>query len=150
MNVGFEEFNTEDVAKMLGLTRCTITGWCRNGFIRYQDVSETDSRKPRYLIPESEVNRIKRLIKKYGNRKWLLYAKEDIEEEVIEHKTVEPVMEAKAQSEIKKNDEFNPDKLMNTLMYIKDIKERLEDIEAERNQLLGELELMKKEIIDSI
>lgn len=39
---------------------------------------------------------------------------------------------------------------MATISYIQDIKERLEDIEAEKNQLLNELESMKKELMESI
>lgn len=45
---------------------------------------------------------------------------------------------------------FDKEEAMVTLSYIQDIKERLNDIEAERNQLLNELELMKKELIESL
>lgn len=45
---------------------------------------------------------------------------------------------------------FDKDELVATISYIQDIKERLEDIEAEKNQLLNELELTKKELIESL
>lgn len=45
---------------------------------------------------------------------------------------------------------FDKEEAMATLSYIQDIKERLEDIEAEKNQLLNELESMKKELIESL
>lgn len=42
---------------------------------------------------------------------------------------------------------FKKDEIVTTISYIQDIKERLEDIEAERNQLLNELADLKKEVI---
>ncbi len=43
---------------------------------------------------------------------------------------------------------MNPDKILDTIMYIQDIKERLEDLEAEKNQLLKEKEDLVKEIME--
>lgn len=53
-------------------------------------------------------------------------------------------------AEEKEKAKLNPDKVMNTILYIQDIKERLNDLEAEKNQLLAELEQCRKEVIDVI
>ena len=37
-----------------------------------------------------------------------------------------------------------------TILYIRDIKERLEDLEAEKNQLLKELEDLRNEVLEYI
>lgn len=73
MNVSYEEYNTSDVAQLLGVERRTVTWWCRNGYIKYQDVSGPGSTKPRYLFTVDEVNRVSNLIDKYGKRKWMDY-----------------------------------------------------------------------------
>lgn len=158
MNVGFEDYNTEDVAKMFGLSRCTVQSWCRKGFIHSQDVSEAASNKPRYLIPETEVTRIKKLVKKYGKRKWMLYSKQELSTDIVlpvkieeqNMETCETIEGEIIDHELPKVQEFNPDKIMNTLLYIRDLKERLQDLEAEKNQILGEISLMKREINDLI
>ncbi len=157
MNVKFEDLNCEDVGKMLKLDKSTISAWCRKGYINFQDVSEPGSKRPRYLIPQWEFDRVSKLIRKYGKRNWILYnadSKDDaaakywIEQNVLlpqpEETFVEPVVEESPKEEVKSG--FDPDKAMKTLLDIQDIKERLEDLEAERNQLLGELKLMKEEI----
>jgi hypothetical protein len=56
----------------------------------------------------------------------------------------------KTEEDIPTRKPFDKEEAMATLSYIQDIKERLEDIEAEKNQLLNELELMKKELIESL
>lgn len=53
-------------------------------------------------------------------------------------------------AEEKEKTKFNPDKIMNTILYIQEIKERLNDLETEKNQLLAELEQCRKEVIDVI
>jgi hypothetical protein len=56
----------------------------------------------------------------------------------------------KTEEDIPTRKPFDKEEAMATLSYIQDIKERLNDIEAEKNQLLNELELMKKELIESL
>ena len=45
---------------------------------------------------------------------------------------------------------FNKEEFVVTVDYIQDIKERLEDLEAEKNQLLNELESLRKEVMSYI
>lgn len=53
-------------------------------------------------------------------------------------------------AEEKEKAKFNPDKVMNTILYIQEIKERLNDLEAEKAQLENELEQCRKEVNDVI
>ena len=47
-----------------------------------------------------------------------------------------------------KTEKVDIDKIAITIGYIQDIKERLNDLEAEKNQLLKELEELRKEVMD--
>lgn len=75
-NVKYDETNCSDLAKSLKIDKSTVQAWCRKGYIHCIDVSEKESKRPRYLIPDSEVDRITKLVRKYGKRKWLLYNEE--------------------------------------------------------------------------
>lgn len=183
MNVGYNELNCTDVAKSLKLDKTTVSAWCRKGYINYVDVSEPESKRPRYLIPQWEFDRVSKLIRKFGKRNWMLYNEKDKIRAAQEHST--PIEEKKVEdggtefmfidrpdlapveNEIEipmqklntkispeeaelenMKPKFDPDKTMNTLLYIQEIKERLNDLEAEKNQLLAELEQCRKEVID--
>jgi DNA-binding transcriptional MerR regulator len=73
MNVAFNEISTSDAAKILGVQKCTIALWCRQGKIRFQDVSNSGSSRPRYLFTDDEIDRVLKLIEKYGKRDWLFH-----------------------------------------------------------------------------
>jgi hypothetical protein len=150
MNVGFADINAADAAKMIGVDYSTLTGWCRRRLINFVDVSENSSTKARYLIPEKEVDHLIDLKKKYGNRKILLYYKKDWEEMPMngDETLDEPVETTSEEKPAKKK--FDIDEITTTIAYMQDIKERLEDIEAEKNQLLAEYEQLKKEVMDAI
>ena len=45
---------------------------------------------------------------------------------------------------------FDADKFINQVLRIQDIKERLDNLEAERNQLTNELVMIKQEMIEAI
>lgn len=189
MNVGYKDLNCADVGKALKLDKTTVAAWCRKGYINFVDVSEPESKRPRYLIPQWEFDRVQKLIRKFGKRNWVMYNEKDKIRAAQEHAT--PVEEKKEEDEgtefmfIDRPDlapvetpedveakkilnelasgevepekvseelkpKFDPDKTMNTLLYIQEIKERLNDLEAEKNQLLAELEQCRKEVIDVI
>lgn len=204
MNVGFEELNTEDVAKMLGVSRCTVTAWCRQGSISYQDLSESGSKRPRFRITEAEVTRIKKLRKKYGRRGWLKYSREGLDDVPLYSNGYEPEIEYYESEEVgeinddniaafengemnddntssyiseevervpdvrdnlpeedmsKENileediptrEEFDPEKMMDNLYKIQSLKERLNNLEAERAQILGEIRLIREEFLKVI
>lgn len=188
MNVDYKEMNCSDVGNALKLDKSTIQSWCRKGYINFVDVSEPESKKPRYLIPQWEFDRVRKLIAKFGKRNWMMYNEKDkvraakehatlIEEKVVSEKSeymfidrpdLAPiengVSEFKAAlktaedmtfdmnriQEEKEKSKFNPDKTMNTILYIQEIKERLNDLEAEKKQLIAELEQCRKEVIDVI
>ena len=177
MNVSYECMNAEDAARILKRDKSTITAWCRKGIISYQDVSEPGSKKPRYLIPDWEINRVKKLIAKYGTKKWLFYneqSKEETEakyradeEEGIKNGTICPCefevnqvpLDLSTPVKVKEEDTENlptrrkridPDDILKTIMYIQDINDRLEDLEAEKNQLINEREACKKEVMEAM
>lgn len=159
MNATFQQISTVDAGKMLGVDKTTVANWCRRGIINFFDVSEPKSSVPRYVLAEEEVDRIKRTMKRYGKKKWFKHYKKDkpyknkktteivddshIFEETTTATTVAPDTIQPTTSSA--TDEI--DKLTNTIMYIKDIKERLEDLEAEKAQLLNELENLRKEVL---
>lgn len=240
MNVGYEDLNCADVGRMLKIDKSTIAAWCRKGYINFQDVSEPGSKKRRYLIPEWEFERVKKLIGRYGRKNWLMY--NDNKDEIFEKYSAaepcdnplefevtqmpEPYIptdpmereqitqmsdeeyekefgEAKAKTDkcyqvnfridqetkdaiIKETKErcitqaqyimelvkkattpcdcialetdHNPnafsslntdmDKVLDKIIAIQDIKERIENLEAELNQLKAEREMLKKEITE--
>ena len=186
MNVDFKSLNTQDVAKMFGVSRSTVQGWCRAGKMCAQDVSESGSKMPRFLITEAEVARCKKLQKKYGKRAWVKHAlegrdetvlpipayrcepvvkiPETIPEEVVEEvkeaitpftavePTTEPVVKPAAPitedySDLPTRSDFDAERVLDTILKIQDLKERLSNIEAERNQIINELKSMKEEIL---
>ena len=179
MNVGYKDINCEDAAKIIGVDKTTVRGWCKNNLINYTDISNKGSKKGRYQISESEAHHIAQLVREHGPRKAMMYYEKDWEMVLKEPKinesetklidasilntsgrledclpgigTVE-TSEKISEDAFKKaaTTKFNPDKILNTISYIQDIKERLEDLEAERNQLLNELAELKQEVMSVI
>ena len=156
MNVTYDKINSTDFAKIIGVAPQTITSWVRAGLLRATNVGDgTD--KARYLFSDNEVTRVQHLIAKYGSRKWMLYSKEELKADSNKKKKEVVVMdvpvivrpEPKPEPEISPR-RFNADRVMNKILKLQDLKEELENLEAERNQLLGEIELLRKEIMEVI
>lgn len=78
-NVSFEEISAADVATLFGVQRCTVSYWCRYGYMKFQDVSSAGSNRPRYQFTYDEVNRVQKLIDKYGLHGWTKHANEGLE-----------------------------------------------------------------------
>ncbi len=225
MNVDYKHLNLSDVAKMLKVYRNTLRSWCLKGFIDYVDVSEPGSNYKRYQFSEDEVNRVKKLMKKYGKKRWvnhcdegrneMFYPRVDEEDMGIEYDPMipdpvisepEPEPEPEVEEEevpVKKpsriqlnvnitEDEekiiaeacadrnmnkgefikslingvvepkpalvqvpapspaFDADKALNQILRMQDIKERLDNLEAERNQLNNEYAMLRQEILEVI
>ena len=145
MNVTYDNFNTNDVAKIIGVAPQTITAWVRSGYINATNISD-GTEKARYMFTDDEVTRVQGLIKQHGTRKWMLYAKQEKQEKQVQAATViVPIAELPETKEQKK---FDADKIMDKILKVQDLKEQLENLEAERNQVLQEIELIKKEIME--
>lgn len=149
MNATYEQTSPSDAGQMLGVSAQTVAAWCRNGIIRSNDISN-GTKKARYVIPDDELNRVYNLIQKYGKRKWMLYnelKKKPVgsEPEVYEPEVVES--EDSEYSKYERRFDSKADEIARTILYIQDIKERLEDLEAERNQLTTELEQLRNEVL---
>ena len=154
MNVAYNQINVQDAAKMLGVDKTTVAGWCRKNFINFINVGD-GNRRGRYMIPEKEIQHIKDLIKEYGSlRKALPHYKKDWEDVITNEKypTVPAIksvitnITVEDSAPVKKR--FDVDNIVTTISYIQDIKERLNDIEAEKNQLTAELEELRKEVME--
>ena len=155
MNVKYDSFNTTDVAEILGVDKTTVSLWCQNGVIRYQDVSEPGSQRPRYLFTNEEVDRIKGLRAKYGRRTWVNYAKAELQKktkiaEAVPAKT--PVAHIKGVTIMEEKKETTPmnNKLEMKIDELRELKEELANIEARRNQILNQIELVKDEIVEAV
>ena len=169
MNVGYNEISTIDAARMLKVDKSSVSNWCRLGIINCINVGDGNS-KPRYLITEEEVEHIGKCIKKYGKFKWSkrynknwntkekpVITVEPADENIIDseqelflasHKEYLEQRDNKAKEETNTpQKKFDLEKVTTTIAYIQDIKERLEDIEAEKNQLLAELEELRAEVM---
>lgn len=160
MNVAYDQFSTQDVAKIIGITPQTVAAWVRGGVMDATDVSDGTS-KARYMFTDEEVTRVQGLIKTYGKQKWVYKAKKEnkkaqkaqavvpFESQPVEQKKpIVPFEDTLPQA--KEKPIFDADKVMNKLLRVQELKERLEDIEAERNQVLKEIELLKEEIVEVI
>ena len=178
MNVGYKELNCADVGRGLKLDKSTVAAWCRKGYINFTDVSEPGSKKARYQIPEWEYERIKKLIGKFGRREWLLHNAKDKERAYKEHISLdseitidqpEPTKEVPVkfpnpeacvdnmhfdwdhiEAEEKEKKKFDEDKLLNAIIYIREVRERIEDCKAELAQLENEYKALKEEIINQL
>lgn len=75
---------------------------------------------------------------------------EDVEAKRILNELASGEVEPEKVSEELKPTKFNPDKVMNTILYIQEIKERLNDLEAEKAQLENELEQCRNEVMGVI
>ena len=158
MNVPYNQISAKDSAKMIGIDYSTVAGWCRKNIINYNNVGD-GTKMPRYVLDEKEVGHLKKLKKQYGTRKLLLYYKKDWnKKEMIKSIVTDISTEVPDEWEVNKvpvdltptRKPFDKDNIVTTICYIQDIKERLNDIEAERNQLINEWKDLQKELMGYI
>jgi hydroxymethylpyrimidine pyrophosphatase-like HAD family hydrolase len=154
MNVKFDEINTTDAAKLLGVTRTTVTYWCRKGWIKFQNVGEGNLR-PRYLFTDDEVQRVMDLMKKYGKEHWHEHANEGFKAEANSRKApIDPVIRAYVKSESKVSEPDvemkDDDSILLTISKIRELKERRENLEAELTQVEIEIKLLKDEVMKAL
>ena len=167
MNVPYNEINLTDAAQRIGVSYSLIADWCKRKLINYIDLSEGNSR-PRYMLVEKEVEHLKAEKKKHGrgfinkyNKDWDMPKVVDILEcEVSEEDTL-----TTGQAEnIPTRKSIDLDDITTTISYMQDINDRLallerekavlnekiNDIEAEKNQLSNEYSQLKSEIIEKL
>lgn len=164
MNVAYTDISSQDAANSIGVSISTIQGWCRNRLINFVDIGD-GNKKARYMISEPEVNYLKSLVKEHGKKKAMLYydkaknqypttyetkGEYDLSKYDYKFEETTPIPTPAEEENIPTRKTFDKDTIVATVSYIQDIKERLNDLEAEKNQLLNELELMKKEVLEYI
>ena len=174
MNVSYKDYSTVDVAKILGVDKTTVAGWCRNNIINYQNLSDGTTRA-RYLIPETEVEYLRKLFKKHGKRKAMQNYNKDWDKKTPKRSTPAPVIfpaeaffgipeEEETTSEVActldpestptptpiKKPEFDEDRLLNAVLHIREVKEEIENCQARLNQLQNEYTELKQDIMDWI
>lgn len=139
MNVGFADINTEDAATMLGVQRQTISYWCRQGYIRFFNVSD-GNKKPRYLFTDDEINRVSKLIDNYGKYNWIHY--NDIHNGVEKEEPEEAHMEETTIKEEIKPEEYIVDNTDEIVDYVKKIRQ----LKVQRDKMLAELDAIDESI----
>lgn len=149
MNVSYENINTADAATMLGVTKQTVAYWCRHKLIRYTDVSN-GSMKARYMFDTDELDRVNKLIEKYGAKAWINHANEGLDDMAIlpvKAPEVKPMM-ATTDPE-----DYIPDNTDEVVSYVKKIRA----LKIQRDKLLNELDsideaikTMRQKVIESI
>lgn len=135
MNAKYDELNTSDVATMLGVQKCTVAYWCQKGYIKFQDISNPGSNRPRYLFDVEEVNRVAKLKEKYG-KSWVNH-NDRVEVAPEEPKTT------KGYYGITDPEDYIPD----VDETINDIK-KLRALKVQRDRLLSEVDALTKAIDD--
>ena len=159
MNVTYDEINARDAAQRIGVDYTTVVGWCRNNLINYTNLSD-GSKNGRYMLAEAEVEYLKRLNRTYDTRKAMMHYQKDWNKaepkaepkaviKNVDLKPVAPTPQSKIEDAPKKAN-FNADKVLDQILKIQDLKERLEDLEAEKNQIMAELEMIRKDIMEVI
>lgn len=148
MNVAYNENSASDVAKMFGVSYPTVTSWCRLGYIKATNVSD-GSKNARWLISDSEVQRISDLIDRHGARMWMVYSgTESVEEKVdtvVEKHVAEIVKPVVITTKVEPSEDF-----VDLYWKIKEAKEELENVIARKNQLENLLADYEKQLFNAI
>lgn len=162
MNAPFNEVSSVDLAKMLKVDRSTVTAWCRSGKIECINVGK-GSTNSRWVIPQKEVDYLLKLRKEFGSmRSAMLHyenvgtrfgqailkeAEEEINRPANKPRTFVDDYYDAVKEESKPDQEFDVDNVALKLARVQEIKERLEDLDAEKNQLTNELNDLRSDIM---
>ncbi|MBO7452217.1 MAG: helix-turn-helix domain-containing protein [Clostridiales bacterium] len=152
MNVRYDSINTEDAATMLGVSKKTITNWCRDRLIDFTDLSD-GTHKARYMFDIEELNRVQQAMALYGKYKWARHVHTERkavevakQNEVIVNNKEDVTVEVNTVSAKEKENE----KILLLVDRIRDFKEELENLECRRKQVEGEIDLLRKELNELI
>ena len=143
MNVKFNQYSPDDLAKLINVDGASIRYLCRLGIIDATNVSDGTS-KARWLIPDSEVNYILDVVDKRGKRK--------LGQTLKMLRGQKNTQESKPKAEEKPKDAviagININKVAELTYRVADIKEELANIDARKNQLETELQDIKSTILE--
>lgn len=146
MNVGYADINTQDAATMLGVQQQTVTNWCRQGHIRFFNVSD-GNKKPRYLFTDDEINRVSKLIDNYGKYNWVHY------NDIIEKKPEEENQMEEVITEEVKPEEYivdDTDEVVNDIKKLRELKIQRDKMLAELDNIDATIKSLRQKIIESI
>lgn len=150
MNVTYDNFNSSDVAKILGVAPQTVTYYVRHGFMKAVDMSDGSS-KGRYMFTDDEVTRVQKLMKEHGKYSWTKYVRNDVAP--VEEPTVE-VNDTHIEEDVHDTGvvitSFDSDKLMNKILKLKELEEESYNLKARYNQVCKEITMLKEEIISQL
>lgn len=151
-NVGFEDISAADVATMLGVQRCTVTYWCRNGYIKFQDVSEAGSKRPRYMFTYDEVERVSKLIEKYGLKAWCHHANEGLDVVPVKGKELCPakITVFNNAPENKTTETDDTEEIAGYIGKIRQLKKQREKLLEEIDALDNAIKSMRAKVIEAI
>ena len=157
MNVAYNEISCADAARMIGVDYSSVVKWCRDGRINCVNVSG-GTKSGRYVLKEDEVDYIKQLRQKFGKDYLKKYRKDWRKgkqpaqpiKEVIYVEPTKPVATIKSvvADVVPAKKRADIDELAIKIGYIQDIKDKLEELEIQKNQLTAELESLRKEVME--
>lgn len=142
-NVSFDEISAADVATMLGVQKCTVSYWCRKGYMKFQDVSSAGSNRPRYQFTYDEVNRVQKLLEKYGKNAWTNHANEGLE----------PVKKPEPELKItvfNQPTEENVEDIAGYVKKIQQLKQQREKLIEDLDALDNAIKTMREKVIAAI
>lgn len=153
MNVAYNQINSADAARIIGVDYTTVVGWCRDGKINSVNISE-GALRGRYMISEDEVDYLKTLKQKFGKQFIRRYRKDwqrgrQPAVTIAEEKpaTIKDFQYVDTDSVITKT-EVDIEDIAFKIGIIQDIKTRLEELEAEKQKLSEQLEELRDEVMN--
>lgn len=156
MNVAYNEISASDAARMIGVDYSTVVAWCREGRVNCVNVSG-GTKNGRYSLSEDEVLYIKTLKQKFGKqfirryrrdwKKGRMPKQEELNMNSQPITTVKSVvMDISEEKPVK--EKLDIDEIAIKIGMVQDIKEKIDNLEAEKIQLTNELEKLRKEILE--
>lgn len=154
MNVAYNQINSADAARIIGVDYTTVVGWCRDNKINSTNIGEGVSRG-RYMISEDEVDYLKTLRQKFGRQFMRKYRKDwqrgkqpaetyTKEESQVTFKDFQYI----DTDSVITNTSTDIDDIANKIRTIQRIKTRLEELDNERQKLSEQLEELRDEVMN--
>lgn len=152
MNVAYDKFSSQDVAKILGVAPQPVTCWVRKGYMASTNVSDGNE-KARYLFTDEEVTRVQELMKQYGKFSWARHS-HDLGGVIVSQLDEVPTIKEVPVTENEFTDNHltstDVDKLMNKILRLQELKEECDNVKARYNQLCKEITMLREEIIGKL
>ncbi len=161
MNVAYDEISCADAARMIGVDYSTVVSWCRKDIISCINLSG-GTKNGRYKLSEDEVLYIKKLKEKFGKQFIRKYRKDwkkgkmpaiptpevkvEVPEEKLESAIKSVVVNITKEEPVKPN-KMDIDEIAIKIGYIQDIKNKIEELEQEKQKLIEEYDKLRAEVI---